>query len=443
MMSRPKTPWLAWYYHLIMYVSKNRTLKRDLHFRDLHTVTASVLTTSILMWLYAFLALNTISSRVPGIVGVLASIVHLFSPMLFRVTNSSFLVSNVFIGAGLIHQATFSYYSGGFDSATLKWIAILPMLAGICSGLRGAITWSLITLAVALGFFILEFQGHVFPTAITDTGVLTAHAYIQFGWIFLNSVLIIVYALLWEKSEKIHRDQKKKIDDLFRVLFHDLANPLGRLSIGLSVVRRKEDHDPETERGLAMATQATDSMLEITKNVRSMYAVSVGKESILLLPTSLEESVDYVLSLYSAELERKKITTIQNLELIQNLRLLVEPIGFKNQVLSNIFSNAIKFSEERGKIQVSAYPWDEEFLMVEIKDDGVGIPLDVLPNLFDVSKKNSRSGTKGEPGMGFGLQIIKSFVELYGGELSIDSRDGRDGGPRGTTVKLKLRMINE
>lgn len=425
-------------------MGKNRLKKNDMELREIHTVLVVVLTTSILMWAYAFLAWNTIGSPVPGIVGFIVSAIHLVSPLLYLLTNKSSIPVNLLLLCGIIHQGTFAYYTGGFNSNILIWYGIIPMLAGVCNGRKSAIMWSFITVFVSAIYFLLYLSGFEFPYLISGKGFVWSQGLLVFGWIFLSSSIVIVYAGLREHSEKLLKEQSQKIDDLFRVLFHDLANPLGRITIGLSIAKRQLENG-ETNRGLDIATSAADSMMEITQNIRKMYAVRKGKATVDLTLSSLNSAVEYVQKIYANEMERKKIILLYDYEKYQKLKLFIEPVSFKNQVLGNLISNAIKFSPEGEVISISAFKGQRGTIVVEVRDNGIGIPSSLIPQLFDINKKTSRPGTLGEQGSGFGLNIMKSFVEMYGGKLLIESVESEDNSHlrSGTTIKIILKGYME
>jgi signal transduction histidine kinase len=248
----------------------------------------------------------------------------------------------------------------------------------------------------------------------------------------------MVYAVMTENNERLLQEQGKKIDDLFRVLFHDLANSLGRLSIGLSIARRQEN-SPQTNRGIEISSEASASMIEITQNVRRMYAVSKGKGELDLQLTPLNPAVDYLRQIFQDDLRKKGLTLEYDARKHDELYLEVEPVSFKNQVLGNILANAIKFSHPGGKIFISAYPLNHHYVAVEVRDEGIGMPPELVEQIFDLSKKTSRSGTGGEVGTGFGLHIMKSFVEMYHGEVVVSSVEARGQGRGSTTFTLKLR----
>ncbi len=424
------------YFKLFRFVARERLEKNDAEERAIHTHLVITLTTSVLMVAYAFIALTTVSSPIPGYVGLFASAMHLQSPLLYRFTKNHMIPMNVMLFAGILHQSTFSYFTGGFVSHLLIWLGVLPLLGGMIGGRKGAMLWSFISISISLGFLLLELKGHPFPRAINSQGEFLAHALHVFGWIFLSCTIVIVYAGLREHTEVLLRDQRHKIDDLFRVLYHDLANPLGRVAIGISLARKgQEKHD--LLRGLDLAKRATDNMLEVTENVRKLYAASKENKGVDLSPCSLNSSVDYIQKIYAGELERKNLHLSFDREIHAGLKVWVEPISFKNQVLGNILANAIKFSPAGCSISIVARVSSPGQVCLEIRDKGIGMPEDLVKELFDLNKKTSRPGTDGEIGTGVGMHIVKSFVEMYQGELIVESRDSGDA--TGTTVRLILK----
>lgn len=423
----------AWYFKIYHFVAKNRLEKEDLDPRRIHTHTVAVLTTGLLMWAYAFLAYFTMSSPIPGIVGFICASIHLLSPLLFRISNNAFMISNIMLGSGMVHQGVFSFYTGGFESDILIWYGILPVLGGIIAGRRAAVFWSVLVSSWAAFYLFLHLTGYVFPNVISYDGHLIAHAFMVFGWIFLGTCMIYVVLLMNENQEKKLAEQSQRIDDLFRVLFHDLAGPLSRISIGLNIAKNEPMPDSK-EHGLDIAIKATDVMLEITQNVRKMYAVSKGRLSTDMSYVSLTDTVDYVSRLYAADLEKKHIHLDFDVRKFRGLMVLVEPVSFKNQVLGNAISNAIKFSPPESRILIRCYP-TKDFHVLEVVDQGIGIPQLLQDHLFDITKKTSRLGTSGESGNGFGMHIMKSFMEMYKGKIEIESKDSIPG----TTIRLFLK----
>ena len=435
--------WQKWYNKVFTFIAKERITKKDIDLRKIHVHNAIVGSTAILMWSYAILADLTIASPIPGRVGYICSLLHLLSPLLFLVTNNMFIIASVCIGAGMVHQGTFSWYTGGFESNILIWFGILPLLAGMTVGKKGVLFWSFTTSLVAATFAYLHLNGLDHPSQITETGRHLSQGLIIFGWIFLSTALILVLVNLYQTKERLLNEQSNRVDDLFRVLFHDLANPIGRISIGINISKREEN--PElTNRGLDIVSQATDSMMDITQSVRKMYAVSKGKADVDLAYLPVNNAIEYLQKVFGAELKKKKLKLKYDFHQNQNFRVLVEPMSFKNQVLGNILSNAIKFSPFDADIEIKVQAHGTDLVSIEIIDHGVGMPEAILEHLFDITKKTTRPGTNGETGTGFGMSIMKSFIEMYQGKVSVSSVEKTDSSSNhGTTFKLTLKGKRE
>lgn len=408
------------YFKLFDFLAKNRIKNKDIDLRDIHSYLAMTLTTSVLMWAHAFLAYFAISSPVPSYIGFIFSSIHFLSPLLFRVTKNSFLITNIGLLTVIIHQGTFTYFTGGFMSHILIWHGLLPVLGGLVAGPKGGIFWFIVTSIISLCFLILHILNHPFPQLFSEEGRIWSHAMLVFGWIFLSSAIVVVYGSLKEHSETMLKKQGEKIDELFRVLFHDLANPLGRLSIGLSLAE-KSIENPEENRGLKIAKSSTESMIKVTQNVRNIYVAKNGKAVHNLEPFRLNDSIKNLATVYSTQLQEKNLTLEYDYEKNEKLSLMAEPISFNNQVLGNALSNAIKFSHVGGKIEILITDTQDDYYKLQIKDHGIGIPSHLMQDLFEYNKRISRPGTLGEEGTGFGMQIMKSFVELYGGKVEVES----------------------
>ncbi|HLO57458.1 MAG TPA: ATP-binding protein, partial [Bacteroidales bacterium] len=93
-----------------------------------------------------------------------------------------------------------------------------------------------------------------------------------------------------------------------------------------------------------------------------------------------------------------------------------------NTIVRNLISNALKFSYRSGKIRITAFP-DHEFVVVSIRDNGMGIPADKIDKLFRIDTKFSMPGTEKEQGTGLGLKLCKEFVEKQGGKIWVQSHE--------------------
>ena len=168
-------------------------------------------------------------------------------------------------------------------------------------------------------------------------------------------------------------------------------------------------------------TKATRAITEVLTNIKDMEAVSLGVKKLDVKQININEIISDLIFFFKDKLEYKNIKIRLKNELSNDTLVIAEPKSLSHQVLSNIMSNAIKFSEQNSTIEIHLRLNEKSQIRVTIKDRGIGIPKEQLAKVFSLVSNNSRTGTAGEKGTGFGMPIAKTFVEKYGGHLSVES----------------------
>lgn len=425
------------YTDIFNFVARDRLAKKDLSERHIHSFLVCVLATGMLMWAYAFLALTTINHPLPGIIGLATSTVHLLSPLLFRINNRLYLHTNIFIGAGMLHQATFGFFCGGFYSNIIIWFGILPLLAGVVCGKKGIITWLIASTLVCLGFVVLQMNNYPFPYLISPTGLLISQALVTFGWIYVGAIVVWVYLLLVERHQREIESKKEGIQNLICVITHDISTPL-TVIIGKSNMLKKEPLPTDVQTSIGKISHASYNISDIVNNVRNLYATEMGKNRIEIQDVELIKILKQLRENFSDKMEEKSIT----LNVVSDLNeCLIRANGdlLLHQILGNLLSNAIKFSPVSGEISIKVEKNHQQTLIL-IKDSGIGIPKDLINKLFDMNTKTSRKGTSGESGTGFGLPIVKTYVEKLDGKIQVVSASAEDNASQtGTTFILEFQ----
>lgn len=240
--------------------------------------------------------------------------------------------------------------------------------------------------------------------------------------------------LKFSKETILQKNSAQK--ELLHILCHDLANPIATVQGYLKWAQNKPaEWLYEKKEKLLVSTEIG---LETIDLVRKILTLEEKKLSIELESIGLTEAVKKSLSILSPWFEKKTIEPI--LEMEDNLQVRVEETSFINSVLNNIFTNAIKFSFDHSQIHIKAYQ-DDIHVHLIVTDYGLGMPENLLTDLFDINKKTSRRGTNGEEGTGYGMPLMKKFVTAYGGELKITSQENaKASGEPATIVKLILMV---
>lgn len=389
------------------------------------------------MWSYAFVALFTISHPLPGIVGIITSAIHTLSPTLYWRNNNYFLNSNVFIAAGITHQVTFTYFTGGFDSNILIWLGILPMLAGVVAGRRGALLWACITGLCVSVFLVLKLTGYECPVLISPTGKLLTQALILFGWIFISSIVIWVHVLLVEQHTSVIETSRQRIHNLVNILSHDISTPLSVIVVKLKQLGRST-LSTEQQSAVAKASRAADSVVQITESIRELRLTELGKKEITLSEVVVRDLISELKEMFLERMEQKNLklnwSVASDIYSFRSSRSLL-----LNQILGNLLSNSIKFSDKDSEIRIRVSKVQNNIQFV-LEDGGVGIPKDMREHLFEANLSRSSVGTYGEIGTGFGLPIVKSCVDRLGGKISFETQTSNEG-PSGTKFKLLFSLV--
>lgn len=221
--------------------------------------------------------------------------------------------------------------------------------------------------------------------------------------------------------------------NMLRLISHDLANPLQIL--GMSIEALADRSPPELHRIIDRMKRSTDTMGQILFLVRELQAFGAGKKELKIESVCLDEIIEKNRFAFQDKLKEKNIT-LNYIKEVPVAQVRAERVSLCNNVFNNLISNAIKFSEPNTAIDISIKQVDES-IIVEVTDHGIGIPEDILPYIFAYNKETSRLGTMGEKGTGFGMPLVKLFLDLYQVKVSVKSITKDQGSPEhGTSFEL-------
>lgn len=247
---------------------------------------------------------------------------------------------------------------------------------------------------------------------------------------------IKVHLELYKNKTLLHR-QLEDNKQLIHILSHDLKNPIGSAQSFLELL--EEDPD-DLEECLEYIKMALDQGLQIITLVRDFMALKDKNSRLKLKTLNLKRMIDISLSILMNMIRDKQLSV--DVDVPSDILVRVDEVSFINSVMNNLLTNAVKFSFPGARIGIRAETGQEdgrETIRLSITDQGIGIPHDLLADLFDIKKSISRSGTQGEMGTGFGMPLVKTFVEAYGGRIDVMSTPQSDDvEDHGTTVVISL-----
>jgi signal transduction histidine kinase len=394
--------------------------------------------TALLMWSYALNVYFTVEN-IYGLkyLSVVYCFIHFFSVFTYKIFRSINIPMHIFVAAGFCFQFHHTYATGAFYSGTVIWYSILPLIAGVITNRKNIAVWAIIaTTGVMLQFYF--YINNMHPMAITKIGQYWSQFNISIGYIFLNCILILSYIWLRDKHREEMLEKNNQIRNLVRILGHDINNPLAFMKATMLINSRKYPENNELQNLVSRLDKGIDNIHHIVQNVNELEAIESNKIELEIEKVNLKEVVNDALMIFEAKLKDKNIKVEVKLDDVGEVHVKGQKHTLQNQVINNILSNAIKFSRPDGNILIKGKK-NQEYVILEIKDAGVGMPHTLLENIFRSDIKTNRQGTGGERGTGFGMPIVKALMERYDGDIEVESVDFEvDPDNAGTTVILKF-----
>jgi two-component system, sensor histidine kinase and response regulator len=204
-------------------------------------------------------------------------------------------------------------------------------------------------------------------------------------------------------------------NELLHVLSHDLSNSIGAILSILEIVQEKPENLNEFLQLIDISANNALNMVDFSRTL-----LAAEEKPMAIGPLNLKQLIRQSEIFVRQKLNDKEITLEVNIP--DEIDIIAEETTVINSVFINLITNAIKFSERGSTISISSTEKDEDKITFCIRDNGFGIPSDLINDLFDFTKATNRAGTEDESGTGFGMPLVKKFMKKYGGDVSISSR---------------------
>ncbi len=232
-----------------------------------------------------------------------------------------------------------------------------------------------------------------------------------------------------ERAERRLRRIDRRKNEFLATLAHELRNPLAPIRNAAEYVRMSADAQPDLREASELIDRQVGHLSRLVDDLLDVARIARGKLQLRRERVALEEVVRT-----AVETARPLIDAAGH-ELA--IRLPAEPVTLDgdmvrlSQVLLNLLSNAARYSDAGSHIELVAERSGDE-VMIRVRDDGQGIPAERLPDLFEMFVQGERSSDQG--GLGIGLSLVRSLVEMHGGRVSARS----DGPGKGSEFEVRV-----
>lgn len=236
------------------------------------------------------------------------------------------------------------------------------------------------------------------------------------------------------RIEDALRETDRRKDEFLAALAHELRNPLAPLSNTLHLLRSRGEPDAEERRAhdvmrrqVQHLTRLVDDLLDVSRITRGKVML---RREIVDLKTIVRSAVET--SRPWIEANHHELTLALPSEPV---RLHADPVRLA-QALSNLLNNAAKYTPNGGHIHLSG-SCEESSAVIRVKDDGIGIANVALPHVFDLFMQEEHAAGRAQGGLGIGLTLVRTFVQLHGGVVEAHS-----GGPhQGSEFVIRLPAL--
>jgi signal transduction histidine kinase len=241
-------------------------------------------------------------------------------------------------------------------------------------------------------------------------------------------------SLLLERATEARADAEaanRAKDEFLAMLGHELRNPLAPILTALELMKMRGSTDSLRER--AIIERHTIDVVRLVGDLLDVSRIAQGKVELERAPVEVRQLVEKAVEAASPLIEDRGHRL--SVEVAEGLWIDADATRI-SQVLSNLLTNAAKYTQKSGEVSVSAAR-DRDDVVIVVRDNGMGISAELLPKLFDLFVQGRRTIERAEGGLGLGLSIVKNLVRIHGGTIVARS----EGEGKGSEFELRLPAL--
>ncbi|WP_321797288.1 ATP-binding protein [Burkholderia sp. BCC1988] len=212
------------------------------------------------------------------------------------------------------------------------------------------------------------------------------------------------------------RDANQAKDQFLAVLGHELRNPLTPISLALELIRNRDGHATPNE--IAIIQRQLDHMVRLIDDLLDVSRITRGKITLKKEAVRLADIADRAVEIASPLLEQRRHRL--QVDADPDARCHGDPVRL-SQAVANLLTNAAKYTLPGGDITLRAARGADDTAIVEVCDNGAGIPRDRLDSIFEPFYRLDGEAKQAHGGLGIGLALVRSLVTLHGGTVRADS----------------------
>jgi len=230
------------------------------------------------------------------------------------------------------------------------------------------------------------------------------------------------------------READRRKDEFLAMLAHELRNPLAPIRNGIQLLRLSEGHVDLRAQTVDMIDRQTAQLVRLVDDLLDVSRITSGKMALQKSAVELSTVIAAAVETCRPAIEACRHALATDLP-AESLLVHADFVRLA-QVVCNLLNNAVRYTSEGGRIELRLRR-DGRDAVLTLTDNGIGIPHDVLPRVFEMFMQGGRDPRGPQGGLGIGLALAKRLVELHGGTIDAKS----EGADRGTQVTVRLPVL--
>jgi two-component system phosphate regulon sensor histidine kinase PhoR len=216
------------------------------------------------------------------------------------------------------------------------------------------------------------------------------------------------------------KELEKIRQDFVANVSHELRTPLTTIKGYTETLLDGAFKEPVAPQFIQVIKRHADRLTKIVEDLLMLSKIESKEFQMKLEAISVRDLIDDVIDFVKGPSEKKRISVSRN-EISSSLSLEADR-NYLEQVLINLLDNAIKYTPEGGRITISAIGKDQREIQFSIEDNGIGIPREDIPRIFERFYRVDKGRSQELGGTGLGLSIVKHIVQAHGGRVWVESQ---------------------